>query len=178
MPRKRRAGKHRLNILPTAQRDHLCTGAYLLAGFEGDEFEDEQHRRAVWAEHKEAILAEYTRPGTRPVALWEYDLGPWAQYGETEADAVYQLLKAGEIEGVTLNGANRIESELETIEDEWLHEIRVFLIGKSTVPPISEPLPTWGTPRWFYAARAAGVLAKMAAESEARRRRIAGLEAS
>ena len=77
MPTKRRKlGVRKISVLTMAQRIHLQCGTYLL-DFRGeaDRFEDDRHRRAAWAAHRDQILADWDRPGQRPAAMWAYDFG-------------------------------------------------------------------------------------------------------
>jgi hypothetical protein len=170
---RRRRDRGRLDALTDAQEAHLCTGFYFF-DFHGedDHFRDEAHRRRAWALHRDRILKDYDHAGRRPVALWEYDLGPWEQYGSSEEDAVYQLLKSDRLEPITRNGAARIMSEIETIEKDWRHEISFTNIGTS--PPkqtISQALPTYGCPPWFYNQHAPEIIAQQQAETAAWRAR-------
>jgi hypothetical protein len=67
MPRKLKRPKPRLDEFSEAQKSHLVCGDYILPF--GDEFEDEDHRRAAWQMHRTAILEGWDRPGKRPAAL-------------------------------------------------------------------------------------------------------------
>ena len=76
MPTTRiRRDRGRLDALTDAQRSHLEVGHYFF-DFDGeaDRFRDEAHRRRAWALHRADILADWRGPGSRPVALWQYDL--------------------------------------------------------------------------------------------------------
>ena len=75
------------------------------------------------------------------------------------------LLTTGELEGCRLNGCNPITSELRTIEEDSLGEIRTHLgDAGDKLAPIRRPLPTYGTPVWFDWQHAKRVLAEMKAE--------------
>jgi hypothetical protein len=139
---RKRRDRGRLDGLTDAQEAHLRTGFYFFDfRDELDHFRDEEHRRRAWFLHREWILAEYDHPGRRPLAFWEYDAGPWELYGESEADAVYQLLKAGKLDPIQRNGANRIVSELAVIEAEWRREIKGELFCCDAVPKINKRCP-------------------------------------
>jgi hypothetical protein len=178
-----KTGHRRLGRFTLAQRTHLECGCYFF-DFEGeaDHFDDEDHRRSAWQAHRGLILAEWAHPGKRPVAVWEYDFGlepdgnewVWPAPAVSERDLVYRLLAEGMIEPCRLNGCLRIASELETIEKDWLHEIR-YTVGSKTRRErrIREPLETYGTPPWFYAKHAARLIAEVEAGEAVWRARIA-----
>jgi hypothetical protein len=170
MPLKRRAAKRRLDVLDINRRGHLETGAYLWGHFrDQDEFADDAERREAWARHREMILTEWCHPGRRPDALWSYDAGDWRQFGETEEDAVYQLLKAGRLTECRFNGALTIESEIAQIEADWLRETELAIFWGTAGDTIDEPLQTRGTPTWFYALHAP----RLRAEAKADRAKFA-----
>jgi hypothetical protein len=165
---RKRRDRSRLDELTDAQEAHLRCGHYFFDFREElDHFRDEAHRRRAWALHRERILAEYAHPGHRPLAFWEYDAGSWENYGTSEPEAVHRLLEAGEIEGCRFNGVNRIVSELEVIEANWRREIKGELFCHDAVPKINGPLPTWGTPVWYYRQHAPRILAELKAEEVA-----------
>jgi hypothetical protein len=167
MPRSRRLQKRRLDVLSLNERGHLETGFYFWGHFPGEvEFESEAHRQAAWTRHREMILAEYDRAGHRPVALWEYDFGDWSQFGESESDAVYQLIKAGRLTEIRRDGARAIDSEIEAIEADWLREIAAEVACRAGRETIDEPLGTYGTPAWFYNIHAPRLLAAASAGRE------------
>jgi hypothetical protein len=173
-PKRRKLAPRRLDVLTNNLRDHLVCGCYFWSGHPNEvEFENDAHRRAVWLKFRTDILAEGCHPGRRPEALWQYDLGDWEQFGETESDAVYQLLKQGKLAPVHFNATIRIASEIEQIEADWRDEIRIFLCrgNNETVPKIRKPVDVYGNqrgcPAWFYRRHAEAVLAR---EQEARRR--------
>ena len=80
----------------------------------------------------------------------------WPAPIQSEEEMVYDLLKRGRLKSCKLNGAIRIDSELRTIRESWLHEIRSSLFAEDHVPKITRALPTWGCPPWFYKAHAPG----------------------
>ena len=172
MPRKLRRQKLRTDVLSMNQRGHLCSGCYWWSAFRGEaEFQDEDHRRAAWEHHRERILTEWDRPGRRPVAMWEYDLGDWSRYGESEEEAVHTLLAAGRIEACHINGIVPIDNEVTTIEAEWRHGIRVALTHCSSYEAAREVgcgADSWaGVPVAFWDAEAPAIQAQQEAEMEA-----------
>jgi hypothetical protein len=175
MPTKRRkTAARRIGIITTALRAHLICGHYFLADSEADRFVDDEHRRSTWEAWREQCLDEWDHPGRRPAAMWEYDYQlrrcgscrewTWPRPIQTEAEMVYRLLKAGELAPCRFNGLVRIESELEWIEATWLKEIGQNVGYSDTLPKISLPLTTWGTPGWFWRKHARRILAELNAE--------------
>jgi hypothetical protein len=187
MPTNRtRIDRGRRDALTLAQRAHLECGHYFF-DFDGDldHFEDEAHRRRAWAFHRAQILSEWHLPGNRPDALWQYDYGlrprswpkewSWPRPVTTEAEMVRRLLLKGEIEHCRLNGAIRISDEIAQIEADWMHEVRIAVSQAGRVLELDQPLPTWGTPVWFYREHARRVFAELAAERRAWRPHVSEL---
>jgi hypothetical protein len=179
MPTKRR----KTGVLPIGgmtmnQRDHLECGCYFWTnrigqtGIGGAEFEDEAHRRAAWEAHREVILYDWSSPGRRPFAFWEYEYGLqerpnsyrgwfWPKPITSEAEMVHHLLTIGEIAGCHFNGVNRIADELAQIEADWLQEISGRVSYTASPPaPIRRPLDPYGTPPWFFKAHAKRIWAE------------------
>jgi hypothetical protein len=120
------------------------------------------------------IRVSYKAPtGRRPVALWEYDFGlkclgwrewSWPRRIESEAEMVFRLLEAGELEPCRSNGLVPIASELEDIEAAWLKETWLEIGWCDTLAKPRFPLPTWGTPSWFWRKHARRIHAEKLAE--------------
>jgi hypothetical protein len=163
MPRKLKRPKPRLDELSEAQESHLATGDYILPF--GEEFEDEDHRRASWQLHRAAILEGWDRPGRRPDALWTYETDGWPAIAESEEAAVHRLLQLGELEPCRLNGLMVIANEIEAIEAAWLAAIRVALICRETVPSYPGAASLRGCPTAFYEEHAQRIAAELAAEA-------------
>jgi hypothetical protein len=164
MPRKLKRPKPRLDELSYAQKSHLMCGDYVLPF--GDEFEDEDHRRASWQMHRASILEAWDRPGKRPAALWDYDTeAGWEAIAETEEAAVRRLLHLGELEPCRLNGLLVIASEIEAIEHAWRAAIKVALACRERVPPYPGGTGLRGCPIEFYEEHAPRIRAELAAEA-------------
>jgi hypothetical protein len=170
MPTTRtRVSRGRTDLLNLNQRSILTTGCECFPAWPG--FEDDEHREEAWAANRAQILAEWCHPGRRPDAFWEFDLSleqrdgyrvwRWPEPIQSEAEMVYRLLEASELEPCRFNGAVRIDSELRVIQEEWLREIRIGLIAVDRVPQITKPLPTWGAPVWFYQEHAPRIVAEL-----------------
>jgi hypothetical protein len=168
---RRRIYRGRTDALSANQRSILETGCECFPWMPG--FEDDDHRREAWKANKALIMAEWCHPGRRPAAYWDLDLGlepceragdwtwKWPAPIQSQAEMVYDLLKRGKLKSCERNGANRIDSELRAIREDWLNGIRVELIAKDRVPKITGALPTWGTPVWFYEEHAPRIWAEM-----------------
>jgi hypothetical protein len=175
---RKRRDRGRLDALTHAQEAHLCTGHYFFDfRDELDHFRDEAHRRRAWALHRDEILQGWDHPGRRPHAFWEYDCGlepgpgsrdwSWPKPIETEAEMVHRLIQLGEIDGCTLNGVNRISSELREIEDQWRRDIRAAVICEEDVPKYVPISMTHGCPAWFYRKHTPQILAELRADRAA-----------
>jgi hypothetical protein len=160
LPTKRRKrAVHRIGAITDAQQSHLVCGHYFfdLAG-EVDRFVDDAHRRATWARLREQILAEWDRPGRRPVAMWEYDFGlkhrPWPKAWswprpiQSEAEMIRQLLLDGTIAPSRRNGRIVIADEVVEIEADWVRWVGLAPMQYLT-DPVGMLLQHYGVPRWF-----------------------------
>jgi hypothetical protein len=129
---RKRVDRGRTDLLNPNQRSILETGVECFPWAPG--FEDDDHRREAWEANKALILAEWCHPGRRPDAYWEFDLGleeckrnghwtwDWPAPLQSEKEMVYDLLKRGKLKSCQFNGANRIDSELRVIREDWLRE--------------------------------------------------------
>jgi len=174
---RKRVDRHRSDVLNPNQEGFLRCGFFDC--FPGlPRFEDDAHAREAWEANRERLMAENCHPGERPWAYWAYDWGleegrdangnwtfVWPAPIQSEEEMVYDLLKRGKLKSCRFNGAIRIDSELETIRESWLNEIGFELFAKDHVPKITSPLPTWGTPVWFYDEHAPRIWAGKPAES-------------
>jgi hypothetical protein len=168
---RRRVDRRRADLLNPNQRSILETGLECFPAWPG--FEDNDHRREAWEANRALIMAEWRHPGRRPDALWELDAGleavcrdghwtwGWPARIQGEQEMVYDLLKRGKLQSCGFNGANRIDSELRQIREDWLRAIRIELAAKDHIPKITRALPTWGTPVWFYDEHAPRIFAEM-----------------
>jgi hypothetical protein len=156
---RRKIPPKRPDQLSIAQRSHLLSGGYILPL--DAEFDNERHRRLAWEGHGASILEDYDRPGHRPRAFWDYQVrGGWRRHGASEQEAVHKLLSEGR-----LPLCPRMPDELAQIKRNWLHEVRVSLVHSGyRILDLKHPLPTWGTPVWFYAEHAPTTLVELEAE--------------
>jgi hypothetical protein len=169
---RRRVDRRRADLLNLNQRSILETGVECFPAWRG--FEDDDHRREAWEANRALIMAEWRHPGRRPDAYWEFDVGleavcregrwtwGWPAPIQSEAEMVLDLLRRGRLKGCKFNGAVGIDSELRQIREDWLREVRIKLGGEDHVPKITGPLPTWGTPVWFYEEHAPRIFAELA----------------
>jgi hypothetical protein len=167
---RKRVDRGRTDILNPNQRSILETGVECFPAWRG--FEDDGHRREAWEANRELILATWAHPGRRPDAYWEFDVGleqvcrdgdwiwNWPAAIQSEEEMAYDLLKRGWLKSCQFNGANRIDSELRQIREDWLNEVRITVFQAGGVPKITTALPTWGTPVWFYEEHAPRIVAE------------------
>jgi hypothetical protein len=170
---RKRIDRGRTDRLNPNQEGFLRCGFDVFPGFPG--FENEEHAREAWEANRGRLMAEYEHPGRRPWAYWTYDWEleevrdangnssfAWPAPIQTESEMVLDLLRRGKLKSCQFNGGRRIDSEPRQIREDWLNEIRLVLIGEDHVPKITQALPTWGTPVWFYQEYAPRVFAAAA----------------
>jgi hypothetical protein len=171
MPIKRRQPKRRVDQLTDEEEQHLAWGCvYFLAPgrqFADDAsrrawcpFEDDAHRRAAWALHRDRIMAEWGRDGTRPAGFWSYDADPWPPDAAGEADAVHRL-------------PDTSPEERSAIEAEWRQAIEVAIWhARDLAAARDQALAFRGVPSWFFDRHGPDIKARRDAASRAWRESV------
>ncbi len=153
MPVKRRLTKRRLDQLTLNQKMHLETGSCffcLAASRECEGFEDGDHRRALWEEHRQAILAEWRQPERMPAAFWEFDRR-WPKGAESESHATWLLPQTS---------AER-RAKIEAYWSRWVAIVLHQATDMYSDCCRQHALQSYGVPSWFWDKHAPAVRAKI-----------------
>lgn len=164
VPVKRRNAKRRLDQLTLPQNEHLRCGHYFFEtpGDHSKRFEDDEHRRAAWAQHREAILAEWDRPDRMPTAFWDYDRD-WPPGAESEAHAIWLLPET-------------TEERRRQIEETWhafIAPVLCHVRDKDLTIGGEHALIFYGIPTAFWNQHAPAVRARLMSEARAWRVQVA-----